>query len=123
MSGNDVAQEVKQGLADAANGLGGGGVIVELEVLSGGSNDPIFPVEPVIEYEELVNCAFTAVTTKQIDGTLIKAGDIAFTADGEINIEVGDTMRRGGKSYNVETCDAVSPFGVVVAFQGTARAQ
>lgn len=122
MAGLDISNRVKYGLAKAATATGGNSSIVELEVESGGVVDPIFPVAPTVEWVTLVDCIFSVVNANQIDGELIKVGDISFTSNSDNAINPADKIRRDGITYIVKTINVINPSGVVIAYKGTARA-
>ena len=123
MSGASIADKVKKGLrkANAATGENPNPIYKEVKVLTGG--DGITPPTETITDVPLVDAIFQSYDQKNIDGTLIQAGDRLIVCNGDVLLETNDFIKEDGVRYLVVAPEIVKPSGVVIAVKAFVRRQ
>ena len=123
MSGASIAAKVKKGLrkANAATGENPNPIYKEVKVLTGG--DGITPPTETITDVQLVDAIFQSYDQKNIDGTLIQAGDRFIVCNGDVLLETNDFIKEDGVRYLVVAPEIVKPAGVVIAVKAFVRRQ
>lgn len=85
--------------------------------------DPALGVESIEEIEFTANAVKVAYTVREIDGTLIKAGDCRLIVEVVTNApQVGDAVTFGGVVYRVMAVESIEPGGVTVIYKLQVRA-
>ena len=123
MGGASVAAKVKKGLrkANAATGENPNPIYKEVKVLTGG--DGITPPTETITDGPLVDAIFQSYDQKNIDGTLIQAGDRLIVCNGDVELAANDFIKEAGVRYMVVTSEVIKPAGVVLAVKAFVRRQ
>lgn len=123
MGGASVAAKVKKGLrkANAATGENPNPIYKEVKVLTGG--DGITPPTETITDAPLVDAIFQSYDQKNIDGTLIQAGDRLIVCNGDVELAANDFIKEAGVRYMVVTSEVIKPAGVVLAVKAFVRRQ
>ena len=123
MSGASIADKVKKGLrkANAATGENPNPIYKEVKVLTGG--DGITPPTETITDVTLVDAIFQSYDQKNIDGTLIQAGDRLIVCNGDVELAANDFIKEAGVRYMVVTSEVIKPAGVVLAVKAFVRRQ
>ena len=123
MGGASVAAKVKKGLrkANAATGENPNPIYKEVKVLTGG--DGITPPTETITDVTLVDAIFQSYDQKNIDGTLIQAGDRLIVCNGDVELAANDFIKEAGVRYMVVTSEVIKPAGVVLAVKAFVRRQ
>lgn len=123
MAGIDISKKVKSGLrkANAAVGENPNPIYKEVKVLTGG--DGITPPTEAITDVPLVDAIFQSYDQKNIDGTLIQAGDRLIVCSGDVELAANDFIKEAGVRYMVVTSEIIKPAGVVLAVKAFVRRQ
>jgi len=123
MSGIDISNKVKAGLrkANAATGENPNPIYKEVKVLTGG--DGITPPSETITDVQLVDAIFQSYDQKNIDGTLIQAGDRLLVCNGDVELSTKDFVKEAGVRYMVVTSEIIRPAGVTLAVKAFVRRQ
>ncbi len=123
MSGADIDRDVKEMLRDGNNFVGPNPnpIYKEVKVLMGG--DGITPPTETITDVPLVDAIFQSYDQKNIDGTLIQAGDRLIACNGDVELTAKDFIKEAGVRYMVVTSETINPAGVVLAVKAFVRRQ
>lgn len=72
--------------------------------------------------KEYLNAVVTNYTTNQIDGQMIKVGDLKLICDNKIKPQIGDFIVIDGTEYTVlEPIIEYNPGGIVIAYECQVR--
>ena len=85
--------------------------------------DGITPPTETITDVPLVDAIFQSYDQKNIDGTLIQAGDRLIVCNGDVELAANDFIKEAGVRYMVVTSEVIKPAGVVLAVKAFVRRQ
>ena len=116
MSGFDINEDIKEGLADIAQEFKTGQdsdyqVIMTRQELK---RDPINGDSIDETVSILKDAIFTEIDSHLIDGQTIKTIDRELVCNGDVIIQQGDMITNGPESYKVEAVETIKPFDVVI---------
>ena len=120
MSGFDIQEEIKAGLAEAAEAVGSGDLVYLVrETQTGGT--PINPPTITTERILLVSAIFIEIKISQFTSSLIQQGDRRLVCGPDVVLQLNDKIEQGTRKMYVVDVVPVEPSGVVLVYKPVVR--
>ena len=120
MSGFDIQEEIKAGLAEAAEAVGSGDLVYLVrETQTGGT--PINPPTITTERILLVSAIFIEIKISQFTSSLIQQGDRRLVCGPDVVLRLNDKIEQGTRKMYVVDVGPVEPSGVVLVYKPVVR--